>query len=443
MSRPPTPAPSSPSSDQPSGRKKSGIPGAKALAWAVVGLAALTKRKDQAAVRRAHTDPFRPRPPRSEDHDDVRRTAAAVEVGGASSASTGTASTGTASTGTASTGTASTNGRPPDGGAPGTASSPERPGDQAALPTQIPARGWWQVTRRAFKEASADNVGILAGGIAYAAFLAIFPAMIAAISLFGLVADPQTIAQQAEGLLAALPESAQPLIRDQITAITQTSGGALTWSLVISIVLALWTASGGTSSLMSAVNIAYDEQESRNFVKLRGTALLLTFGAIIFGLLAVALVAVVPVVLNALQLGTFVNVVVQVVRWALLVVLVIVALAVVYRIAPDRDAPQFKWTSIGALVAAALWVLGSLGFSLYVNNFGSYNKTYGALAGVVVLLLWLYLTSYIILLGAEINAESEKQTKKDTTKGPAAPMGERRAEAADTVADPPEPAKKK
>jgi membrane protein len=193
---------------------------------------------------------------------------------------------------------------------------------------------------------------------------------------------------------------------------------------------------------MTGINIAYDEQESRNFLKLRGTALLLTLGAIVFMLLALALVAVVPALLNALQLGTFINVIVQIVRWALLVVLVVVALAVVYRMAPDRDAPQFKWTSIGALVAAALWVLASLGFSFYVNNFGSYNKTYGALAGVVVLLLWLYLTSYIILLGAEINAESEKQTKKDTTTGPPAPMGERRAEAADTVADPPEPAKK-
>ena len=432
MSRPPTPTPSSPS-EQPSGRKKSGIPGATALAWAVVGLAALTKRKDQAAVRRAHTDPFRPRPPRTGDHDDVRRTAAAVEVGGASSPSTGTASTGTAST----------NGRSPDDGGDGTASSAERPGDQAALPTQIPARGWWQVTRRAFKESSADNLGILAGGIAYAGFLAIFPALIAGISLFGLVADPATIAQQAEGVLAALPESAQPLLRDQIVALTQTSGGALTWSLVISILLALWSASSGTSSVMTAINIAYDEQESRNFVKLRGTALLLTIGAIIFVLLTLALVAVVPAVLNALALGTFINVIVQVIRWALLVVLIIVALAVVYRLAPDRDAPQFKWTSVGAVVAAVLWVIASLGFSLYVNNFGSYNKTYGALAGVVVLLLWLYLTSYIILLGAEINAESEKQTKQDTTTGPPAPMGERRAEAADTVADPPEPAKKK
>lgn len=426
MSRPPTPPPSSsPSSSSapPPDRTKKSVPGATALAWAVVGLAALRKRKDQAAVRRAHVDPFRPRPPRPAD---PRADAAAIELG------------------------TSTNGRPndavsdPHGPAPhGSVQQAERPGDEAGAPTQIPARGWWQVTRRAFKESSADNVGILAGGIAYAAFLAIFPALIAGISLFGLVADPQTIADQAEGVLAALPESAQPLIRDQIVSLTQTSGGALSWSLAVSILLALWSASSGTSSLMAAVNVAYDEQESRNFVKLRGTALVLTLGAIVFVLLTLALVAVVPAVLNALALGTFINVIVQVVRWALLVVLIIVALAVVYRLAPDRDAPQFKWTSVGALVAGVLWVLASLGFSLYVNNFGSYNKTYGALAGVVVLLLWLYLTSYIILLGAEINAESEKQTKKDTTTGPPAPMGERRAEAADTVADPPEPAKKK
>jgi membrane protein len=299
------------------------------------------------------------------------------------------------------------------------------------------------VTKRAFKESSVDNVGILAGGVAYFAFISIFPALIAGISLYGLVADPATIAKQGAGVVTALPQEAQPLIRDQLTSIASTSGGTLGFSLIISILLALWTASGGTGNLMAAINIAYDEDETRGFLKRRGTALVLTFGAIIFVLLTLALVAVVPALLNALKLGTFINLLVQVVRWVLLVVLVIIALAVVYRVAPDRDAPQFKWTSVGALVAAGLWVLGSVAFSLYVNNFGSYNKTYGALAGVVILLLWLYLTSYIVLLGAEINAESEKQTKQDTTKGPAAPMGERGAEAADTLADPPEPAKKK
>jgi membrane protein len=394
------------------------MPGSTVLAWAVVGMAALRRRKDTAAMRRARADPFRPRPPRGPAPATNR-------------------------TGTNGRGAAAQSGQDIGAGADtGTGDgTPARHGEQAALPTQIPARGWFQVTKRAFKESSADNVGIMAGGISYAAFLAIFPALIAGISLFGLVADPATIAQQAEGVLAALPQEAQPLIRDQITSLTQTSGGALSIGLVVSILLALWTASGGTSSLMTAINVAYDETESRNFLKLRGTALLLTLGAIVFVLLTLALVAVVPAVLNALHLGTFINIIVQVIRWVLLVALIVVALAVVYRIAPDRDSPQFKWTSVGALVAAALWVLGSLAFSLYVNNFGSYNKTYGTLAGVVILLLWLYLTSYIILLGAEINAESEKQTKQDTTKGPSAPMGERGAEAADTLADPPEPAK--
>ena len=429
MSRPPTSSPSSTSSSGPDDQPaRSGVPGATAVAWAVVGLAAFRKRKDQSAVHKASVDPFRPRPPRAHG-PGTNGQVATSEPGVHSAQAANSAGTDTASD------TPASNGAPSNGA--------ERPGEQAELPTQIPAKGWWQVTRRAFKESSADNVGILAGGIAYAAFLALFPALIAGISLFGLVADPATIAQQAEGVLAALPETAQPLLRDQIVALTQTPSGALSFSLVVSILLALWSASAGTSSLMTGINIAYDEQESRNFLKLRGTALLLTLGAIVFMLLALALVAVVPALLNALQLGTFINVIVQIVRWALLVVLVVVALAVVYRMAPDRDAPQFKWTSIGALVAAALWVLASLGFSFYVNNFGSYNKTYGALAGVVVLLLWLYLTSYIILLGAEINAESEKQTRQDTTTGPPLPMGERRAEAADTVADPPEPAKKK
>jgi len=300
------------------------MPGSKVLAWAVVAMAALRRRKDNAATRRARADPFRPRPPR----------------GPVPASRSGTNGSGPAAQTAQDTDTGTGNG------------TPARPGEQAALPTQIPARGWVQVTKRAFKESSVDNVGIMAGGISYAAFLAIFPALIAGISLFGLVADPATIAQQAEGVLAALPQEAQPLIRDQITSLTQTSSSALSISLVVSILLALWTASGGTSSLMTGINVAYDETESRNFLKLRGTALLLTLGGILFVLLTLGLVAVVPVALNALNLGTFVNVIVQVIRWVLLVVLIVVALAVVYRVAPDRGSPQFTWTSVGALVAA-------------------------------------------------------------------------------------------
>jgi membrane protein len=389
---------------EPPARKDPRLPGATALAWVVVGMAALRGRNHHAAARRAHRDPYRSRPPR---HDPVPGSPAAH-----------------------------------NGAAPAHALSPDRawadrPSGQAEAPVQIPRRGWLQVTRRAFKKSSADNLGVLAGGITYYGFMAIFPAIIAGISLYGLVADPATlIAQQGGSLLSALPQDAQPLIHDQLNALASDSGGSLSVSLVVSIVVALWSASSATGNLMAAVNAVYDEEETRGFVRRHGTALLLTFGAIVFVLLALALVAVIPPVLNALQMGTLVNVIVQIARWVLLVALVLVALGVVYRLAPDRDAPQFTWTSIGALVATVLWVFGCIAFNLYVENFGSYNETYGALAGVVVLLLWLHLTSYIFLLGAEINAEAENWASKDTKAGKPLSMGHRCTEAAGTAARP-------
>jgi membrane protein len=317
-----------------------------------------------------------------------------------------------------------------------------RPGEQAGAPTQIPPAGWWQVIRRAFSESTSDNVGILAAGVAFFAFLAIPPALIAGLTLYGIVADPQTVAHQMQTLAGSLPREAQPLISDQLNTLAGGGNGALSIGLVISVLAALWSASTGTSNLMAAINLAYDQQESRGFLKLRAIALALTLGAIVFLLLTLFLVAVVPPLLQALQLGIIGTILAQILRWALLVGLVISALAIVYRLAPDRNAPKFAWTSPGALTATVLWVLGSIGFSLYVNNFGSYNKTYGTLAGVIVFLLWLYLTSYIILLGAEINAESEKQTAVDTTVGEPLPIGHRDAVAADTLAEPTNPSRR-
>jgi len=281
-------------------------------------------------------------------------------------------------------------------------------------------------------------VPMLAGGVAFFAFLAVFPALIAALTLYGLLADPAQVAQQVQNIAAALPRSAQPLLTEQLTSVTQSSGGALTAGLVISLLAALWSASSGTGNLITAVNLAYDEKESRGFVKLRVTALGLTLGGIVFVLLTLTLVAVVPVALDNLGLGVVGRVVAQVVRWVLLVGVVVVGLAVVYRVAPDRASPRFRWVSAGALVATVLWIIGSVAFSLYVNFFGNYNKTYGALAGVIVLMLWLFLTTYIVLLGAEINAESERQTVRDTTHGEPQPMGRRRAEAADSLAEQPD-----
>jgi membrane protein len=251
--------------------------------------------------------------------------------------------------------------------------------------------------------------------------------------LVGLVADPGQITQQAQSFTAGLPPASQQVISEQLTAITQSSGGALTIGLVVSLLAALWSASSGTSNLMTAVNIAYKEKETRGFLKLRGLALLLTLGTVVFLVLTLVLVAVVPVVLQALPLGPLGTVLAQVLRWALLIALILAGLAVLYRVAPDRNAPKFRWVGVGSVVAAVLWLLGSVGFSLYVNYFGNYNKTYGALAGVIVLLLWFFLTSYIVLLGAEINAQAEYQTGRDTTIGEQPPMGQRDAVVADNM----------
>jgi membrane protein len=303
------------------------------------------------------------------------------------------------------------------------------PGSGARKPTEIPAAGWWQIVRRAFAESSKDNVSMLAGGVAFFGFLAIFPALIALVSLYGLVADPAQAAQTLESVTSGLPEATKPLVADQLQSVVTASNGGLTAGLIIATLAALFSASSGTQNLMAAINIAYDETETRGAVKLRLLALALTIGAVLFVIVAIALVAVAPLVLD--RLGPAGQLIGQVVRWVLLVVLVVVALAVLYRVAPDRDAPRFRWVTLGSVAATVLWVLGSALFSLYVNNFGSYNKTYGALAGVVVLMLWMYLTSYIVLLGAEINSESEYQTAADTTKGNSKPMGTRGAVKAD------------
>ncbi|MCZ2824745.1 MULTISPECIES: YihY/virulence factor BrkB family protein [unclassified Modestobacter] len=325
--------------------------------------------------------------------------------------------------------------------APEVPDSQEMPGIDADRPTDIPKRGWLQIVKRSWAENNADNMPIIAGGVAFFAFLSIFPALIATISIYGLVASPEQVTQQIESLSDQLPESAQDILTEQLTDITSNAGGALTFGLIASVLGALWTASGGVNNMVKAVNIAYDEVETRNFLKLRALSLVLTLGAIVFILITFALIAVVPVVLDVLPLGGVGTVLAQVLRWVLLLAVVVGSLAVLYRVAPDRDAPKIRWVSLGSLVVTVIWAVVSVAFSFYVNNFGSYNETYGAIAGVIVLMLWLYLTCYLVLLGAEINAETEHQTARDTTQGDPEPMGKRDAVVADEMPDPPVPAK--
>jgi membrane protein len=308
----------------------------------------------------------------------------------------------------------------------------EVPGGKAARPTEIPARGWIQVAKRGWREAKADQVPLLAAGVAFYAFLAIFPALIAIVSIYGLFADPSTIANQLNSLTAALPEEAAQIITDQVTTLSsrrQTLG----ISLILAVLIALWSASAGISNLLTAINVAYDEEEKRGFVKKRLMSLGLTLAAIVFMVIILALVAVLPPLLKAVFGTGALRWVLQILGWLVMVVLVAAGLAILYRLGPDRDAPRMKWVSVGAVVATFVWLVASIGFSIYTSTFGNYAKTYGVFAGIVVLLFWLWLTMYAILLGAEINAESEQQTIADTTKGEQKPLGERGAVKADSI----------
>jgi membrane protein len=310
-------------------------------------------------------------------------------------------------------------------------------GRQADVPQQIPPKGWLAIAKRTAKEVKQDQVPLLAAGVAFYALLSLFPAIIAAVSIYGLVADPQTVRDQIDQLAKQLSPETAAILTQQIRQVTSSAGGALGVATVIGILTALWSASSGMKALITGVNLAYDETESRKFVKLRGLAILLTLGSMVLLALAGATIGGFPPIADDLPVAL--QWLVSILRFVLLAALVIVGLAVLYRYAPDRDEPRWTWVSWGSVVATVVWVLASIGFSIYVNSFGNYNKTYGALAGIIILMFWLYLTAVIVLVGAELNTEMELQTARDTTKGPQRPLGERGGHAADHVAEAPAP----
>jgi len=309
------------------------------------------------------------------------------------------------------------------------------PGAHADRPQHIPPRGWWQVVRRGYGEFTADQMSLIASGVAFKAFLSIVPALIAAILVYGLVVDPAQVQRQVDSLSGVLPASARDLMAQQMQGLVQDNRQGLGVGLVVSLLLSLWSASGGMSNLVQAVNDAYDETETRSWVRRKALALLLTVGAIVVFAVTASLVAVFPAVTHALHPPTAVRIGLEAARWLVVLAVVGIALAVLYRVAPDRNAPRMRWVSVGAAVATLLWIVVSVGFSIYVDRFASYGRTYGSLAGVVVLLLWLWLSLYAVLLGAEINAESERQTLRDTTVGEPRPRGRRDAVKADLGPD--------
>jgi membrane protein len=305
-------------------------------------------------------------------------------------------------------------------------------GRQAERPQQIPPKGWMDIAKRVAKEVKQDQVPLLAAGVAFYLLLALFPAVIAGISIYGLVANPTTVRDQIAGLTETLSPETAKLVGEQIRQVTAGAGGALGLATVLGIAIALWSASSGMKALITGINMTYDETDSRKFIKLRGLALLLTLGAMVLLAVALALIAGFPAVPDTWP--AVLRGLVAVLRFVVLAGLLVAGLAVLYRYAPDRDEPKWTWVSWGSGIATLLWVLASVGFSVYATFFGNYNKTYGALAGVIILMFWLFLTAFVVLLGAELNTEMELQTARDTTAGPERPMGERQAHAADHVA---------
>jgi len=313
---------------------------------------------------------------------------------------------------------------------------PDVPGVDADKPTEIPVAGWWQVIRRAWAEAKADQVPLLAAGVAFFGFLSLFPAVVAAVLAYGLIADPGQIRDQVGELAAAMPASGRGLLLQQLDTLTSAPRQGLGIGVVVAVLAALWSASAGVGYLISAVNLAYDEEETRGFVRRKLLALGMTLGAVLFVLLAIGLFSAGAAIGE--DLATPVRIGLEALRVVVAVVLIMAALAVTFRLGPDRDAARIRWVSTGAVVATILWLLASVGFSIYVQTFGNYAKTYGSLAAAAILMLWLWLTAYAVLLGAEINAEAEQQTARDTTKGEPRPLGRRNAVKADSIPQQPE-----
>jgi len=310
-------------------------------------------------------------------------------------------------------------------------------GRAADTPRQIPAAGWRDVLWRTKGEMSRDNLSLVAAGVAFYALLAIFPAIAAIVSIYGLVADPQTVEQQLAAISHVLPEQARSIIEEQLTRVTSGASTALGFGAILGLLLTIWSANKGTQSLITALNIVYDEEEKRGFVRLTLISLGLTLGILLFLIVCIAAIAVMPALFGNLGLPEDIRQLASWLRWPILGLAFVIGLAVFYRFAPSRDAPRWRWVSWGAVAATVLWLIGSALFSWYVSSFGSYNETYGSIGAVVVLMMWFWLSALIVLLGAELNAEMEHQTGRDTTRGRGQPLGERGAYVADTVGDKP------
>ena len=307
-------------------------------------------------------------------------------------------------------------------------------GREADTPAEIPARGWWEVAKRVYAGFNEDRLMTEAAGVTFYTLLAIFPAIATLISLYGLFADPATVNDQLKSLEGVVPAGGLDIITQQVKALTSNPKQALGLTFAGGLLASLWSSRQGINGLFDALNVVYHEKEKRSFVRRLFLTLGFTVSAIVFIILAMSAIVVVPIVINYIGLGSWFATLLKWLRWPAMMAVLIVFLSAVYKFGPSRERAKWRWVTWGSVFATVLWIAGSVGFSYYVANFGSYNKTYGSLGAAIGFMTWIWISSMIVLLGGELNAELEQQTEKDTTTGAPMPAGQRGAYKADVKA---------
>lgn len=278
----------------------------------------------------------------------------------------------------------------------------------ALEPRIAAAGGWWGVARRVKDDVAADNLSMIAAGAAFFGLLALFPALAAAVALYGLFTDPTTVSAHLDQLAGFAPEQVRMLLAEQLGRITAATDTSLGIGAIVALLIALWSAGKGVKSLMTALDVAYDERENRGFFKLNFTALSLTLAMLIVVPLSLAAVAVLPALVDRLPVPDVVATAARWLRWPLLAVVSAGAIALLYRFGPARTTPRPTISWPGAIVATVLWLIASALFSWYVSSFGSYDQTYGSVAALAVVMMWFWLSALAVLIGAEINAQLER-----------------------------------
>ena len=306
-------------------------------------------------------------------------------------------------------------------------------GRHADTPNQIPPKGLRDVFWRVVEAVVADRVTLIAAGVTYFLLLSLFPALGALVALYGFIADPTTIMGHIGFLASVFPPGSFDLILNQLTALTQQKASALSFAFVTGLIVALWSANSGMKALFDAMNVAYQENEKRSFVRLNLLSLAFTLGALFIAIVLIAAIGVLPAALAYLWLDRWQELLARFARWPFILTFVGCGIAIIYRYGPSREQAKLRWLSWGVIFSTLLWLAASILFTFYLENFANYNATYGTLGALIGLMVWVWISVIILIVGAELNAELEHQTLRDSTTGAPLPMGQRGAFVADTI----------